>query len=34
VRLDERWRTELSDAEQRTVLGYAGDLAARFGYVM
>jgi hypothetical protein len=34
VQLDERWRTELTDAEQRTVLESAGDLAARFGYVM
>lgn len=33
VQLDERWRTELSDAEQRTVLRHAGELAARFGYV-
>jgi hypothetical protein len=34
VRLDDRWRTELSDAEQRAVLRHAGDLATRFGYVM
>lgn len=34
VRLDERWRTELSDAEQRTVLRHAGELATRLGYTM
>ena len=34
VQLDERWRSELSDAEQRTVLAAAGDLAARFGYTL
>jgi hypothetical protein len=32
VRLDERWRSELSPAEQRTVLGRAGSLADRLGY--
>ena len=32
VALDERWRAELSPAEQRTVLGCAGEMADRLGY--
>ena len=32
VKLDTRWRAELSAAEQRTVLDGAGEFAARMGY--
>lgn len=32
VRLDERWRTELSSSEQEAVLRRAGELAERWGY--
>jgi hypothetical protein len=32
VALDERWRAELSPAQQRTVLSYAGGIADRLGY--
>lgn len=33
VALDERWRTDLSQSEQRDVLRSAGDLAAAYGYL-
>lgn len=32
VRLDERWKSELTPVEQRTVLRCAGGLAERYGY--
>jgi Sulfotransferase domain len=32
VTCDERWRSELTTTEQRTVLAAAGDLAEQFGY--
>jgi len=32
VKLDTRWRTELTAAEQRTVLDCAGEFARRMGY--
>jgi hypothetical protein len=32
VAIDERWRAELSPAQQRTVLSCAGGMADRLGY--
>jgi hypothetical protein len=32
VKLDTRWRSEMSAAQQRTVLDEAGEFAHRMGY--